>query len=232
MTITTQPTPNPGIPANITRTSDALASAAKVKQTETMGKSEFLTLFTTQLQNQNPLDPVKNEAFVAQLAQFSQLEATTSMSSALSNLVSSMQGDRMMAGSALIGRQVAAPNVPVNMTGGAPVISVADLTNGADTIKVQYSDSTGKAVRTVTGGQQKPGPLTLTWDGTDDAGAAVPDGDYKITVTGTLAGQVISPAVSTQATVKSVRVDAISKDIYLDFGGGLSAPLSTVTQIN
>jgi flagellar hook assembly protein FlgD len=42
---------------------------------ETMGKSEFLTLFTTQLQNQNPLDPVNNEAFVAQLAQFSQLEA-------------------------------------------------------------------------------------------------------------------------------------------------------------
>ena len=42
-------------------------------------QAEFLTLFTTQLQNQNPLDPVKNEAFVAQLAQFSQFEATTKM---------------------------------------------------------------------------------------------------------------------------------------------------------
>ena len=44
-----------------------------------MGQQEFLLLFTTQLQNQNPLDPMKNEEFVAQLAQFSQLEATTTM---------------------------------------------------------------------------------------------------------------------------------------------------------
>ena len=52
---------------------------AKVGEDE-MGEREFLMLFTTQLQNQNPLDPMENEAFVAQLAQFSQLEATTSMS--------------------------------------------------------------------------------------------------------------------------------------------------------
>ena len=42
-------------------------------QNEEMGQKEFLLLFTTQLQNQNPLDPMDNEAFVAQLAQFSQL---------------------------------------------------------------------------------------------------------------------------------------------------------------
>ena len=41
----------------------------KGKGKEEMGKQDFLTLFTAQLKNQNPLDPVKNEAFVAQLAQ-------------------------------------------------------------------------------------------------------------------------------------------------------------------
>ncbi len=49
----------------------------KANTEDEMSQQAFLTLFTTQLQNQNPLDPVKNEAFVAQLAQFSQLEATT-----------------------------------------------------------------------------------------------------------------------------------------------------------
>jgi flagellar basal-body rod modification protein FlgD len=53
-----------------------------------LDRNAFLRLFTTQLQNQNPLDPMKNEAFVAQLAQFSTLEATTAMSSSLSDFVS------------------------------------------------------------------------------------------------------------------------------------------------
>ena len=59
--------------ANITRTADAQAAATKVKGSDAMGKNDFLALFTAQLRNQDPTDPVKNEAFVAQLAQFSQL---------------------------------------------------------------------------------------------------------------------------------------------------------------
>jgi len=46
-----------------------------------LDRSAFLKLLTTQLQNQNPLDPMKNEAFVAQLAQFSQLEGITNSNS-------------------------------------------------------------------------------------------------------------------------------------------------------
>ena len=75
-------------------------------QNEEMGQREFLLLFTTQLQNQNPLDPMKNEAFVAQLAQFSQLEATTSMSDQMTELVSSLKGERLMNGAHLIGYRV------------------------------------------------------------------------------------------------------------------------------
>ena len=72
-----------------------------------MGQSAFLTLFTTQLQNQNPLDPMENEAFVAQLAQFSQLEATTKMSDNLQNLVASMSNERMSSAAGLLGRKIA-----------------------------------------------------------------------------------------------------------------------------
>ena len=65
--------------ANISgiRTTDDLKAQA-AGQTSELDRNAFLKLFTTQLQNQDPLDPVKNEAFIAQLAQFSTLEATTS----------------------------------------------------------------------------------------------------------------------------------------------------------
>ena len=55
--------------SGIMTTAQYNAQKAATPQKTEMGQTEFLTLFTTQLKNQNPLEPVKNEAFVAQLAQ-------------------------------------------------------------------------------------------------------------------------------------------------------------------
>ena len=76
---------NINAPAGVKTTAQAANEAltAKAGTSSGMGQKDFLTLFTTQLKCQDPLDPVKNEAFVAQLAQFSQLEATTSMADTL-----------------------------------------------------------------------------------------------------------------------------------------------------
>ena len=97
--MTTATTSQPALPNGIVRYEDYTAKKKITPQNTEMGQSQFLTLFTTQLKNQNPLDPMKNEAFVAQLAQFSQLEATTAMKTSLDSMVSSMKSDRMLAGS-------------------------------------------------------------------------------------------------------------------------------------
>ena len=77
------------------RTSADLRAAAAAPVEEDLDRNAFLKLFTAQLQNQNPLDPMKNEAFVAQLAQFSSLEATTKMSDSLDQFVSSQSGEKI-----------------------------------------------------------------------------------------------------------------------------------------
>ncbi|MFM7341530.1 MAG: flagellar hook assembly protein FlgD, partial [Betaproteobacteria bacterium] len=92
----------------------------------TANQQDFLKLFTTQLQNQNPLDPTKNEAFVAQLAQFSQLEATTNMATQLAALAQSLQGDRMMSGAALIGKNVVVPGATFQLVKDQPVTATID----------------------------------------------------------------------------------------------------------
>ena len=71
-----------------------------------LDRSAFLKLLTTQLQNQNPLDPMKNEAFVAQLAQFSQLEGITNMSTSLTDVADVIRSDRIMSGANLVGKSV------------------------------------------------------------------------------------------------------------------------------
>jgi flagellar basal-body rod modification protein FlgD len=52
----------------------------------TVAKNEFLLLFSTQLQHQDPLDPAKQEDFLSQLAQFSSVETQQNMNSQLTNL--------------------------------------------------------------------------------------------------------------------------------------------------
>jgi len=102
----TSPTWNSSVPSSIKTTAQAANDALTAKTGQSgMGQKDFLTLFTTQLKNQDPLDPVKNEAFVAQLAQFSQLEATTGMASSLDTFVSSQAGQQITSSSNLIGKK-------------------------------------------------------------------------------------------------------------------------------
>jgi flagellar basal-body rod modification protein FlgD len=194
-------------------------------------QQDFLKLFTTQLQNQNPLDPTKNEAFVAQLAQFSQLEATTNMATQLTSFVSSMTGDRMLNGAALIGKKVAVDGAPVVMSGGQPVQGVIALPAGADGMRLEIFDSQGTLVRQQIAGAQTPGEVTLTWDGLDAVGSQVADGTYSFKATITSGGVTSNPAVKTLATVRSVSQADAASPLMLQVDGGLSVALSDVKRI-
>lgn len=194
-------------------------------------QQDFLKLFTTQLQNQNPLDPTKNEAFVAQLAQFSQLEATTNMATQLTSFVTSMSGDRMLNGAALIGKKVAVDGAPIVMSGGQPVQAVIALPAGADGMRLEIFDSQGAMVRQQIAGAQAPGQVTLTWDGLDSVGTAVADGTYSFKATITSAGVTSNPAVTTLATVRSVSQADAASPLMLQVDGGLSVALSAVKRI-
>ena len=164
--------------ASITRSSD-LANKNKASPiNNAMDQQAFLKLFTTQLKNQNPLDPMKNENFVAQLAQFSQLEATTNMAGTLKSYVDSTAGERMLASASLIGRKVSVEGAGAVLSGGQPVSASVKLDSGADGMKVQVLDSKGNVVRTAAYGPQKAGTVSMVWDGRDDAGNLLPDGNY------------------------------------------------------
>ncbi len=68
-----------------------------------MGRDQFLQLLVAQLKNQDPLDPVKNEDFLAQLAQFSTLEGMQQLNTSFSDLLALQQ---LTEGANLIGKMV------------------------------------------------------------------------------------------------------------------------------
>ena len=229
---TTASTPKAPLPSGIISYEEYTAKN-KVKATSsTMDQGAFLTLFTTQLKNQNPLDPVKNEAFVAQLAQFSQLEATTAMKTSMETMVQSMQGDKMLAGASMIGRKVAVPNAPAMLLGGQPVQASVDLPNGADGVQMQIMDSRGQVVRKLIYPAQSPGSMKLAWDGMSDSGASMPDGAYTMQVLASSLGKAVQPVVNMFSTVRSVSNAGTGDNTWLlEVDGGKSVSLANVKQI-
>lgn len=72
-----------------------------------LGKDEFLKILMTQLQNQDPLNPMEDKEFIAQMAQFSTLEQTTNMASMLEKFINiQTQGDSIIKYSEMIGKKI------------------------------------------------------------------------------------------------------------------------------
>jgi len=218
--------------SGIMTTAQYNAQKAATPQKTTMGQSEFLTLFTTQLKNQDPTDPVKNEAFVAQLAQFSQLEATTAMKTSMEGLVSSMSNDRMLGAASLMGKQVAVPDGPVEVTSTTVSQGTINVPAGADGIQLQVFDSKGILVRTQIMGAQAPGDVTLSWDGMTDGGQAAANGTYRYVATVNSKGTMSKPTVNTYATVTGVSSAGTADGaMLLEVAGGKTVNLSDVKRI-
>jgi len=205
------------------------ATAGKGKSE--MGKQDFLTLFTAQLQNQNPLDPVKNEAFVAQLAQFSQLESLTNMQTSLDTLSTTMKSSRVMDSAALIGKSVAVANSAVQLTQGGSVNASIDLPNGASGVTVQVHNASGQLVQTLVAGVQPMGTLDFAWNGMDSAGAKAPSGSYTLTAKAVVNGSTQTVDVQTLNTITAVTNDATTGAITLQTAGGGSVALSSVKRL-
>ena len=220
----------------VTNTSSAVSAqlstvnSKKANVKDEMSQQAFLTLFTTQLQNQNPLDPVKNEAFVAQLAQFSQLEATTKMADSLEMMSTTMQGDRLMTGAALIGKKVASPKGTAELIDGANVAGVLSLANGANSVNLDVFDKNGVKVFTQSMGRQPAGDMNVRWEGFNAKGERMPAGRYSVVATVDAFGEISQVPISTPSTVKSVTY--LNNQLMLELQDGSSVSLSDVQRID
>lgn len=205
-------------------------ATAATSTSEAMGQSAFLKLFTTQLQNQDPTDPVKNEAFVAQLAQFSQLEALQSMKTSMDGLTSSMSSERLLGAASLMGKSIPVTDGPVVVTDSTVSQGTITLDKGADGIQVQVYNSSGQVVRTMVMGAQSKGDVTLEWDGKNDNGEYVANGNYRYVATVNSGGIASRPTVSTYATVIGVS-SATDGSYQLEVTGGKTVSLADVKKI-
>jgi flagellar basal-body rod modification protein FlgD len=137
------------------------------------------------MQNQDPLDPMKNEDFVAQLAQFSSLEQLMGLQSVMEGVYMGIMSMNNASMASLVGTDVVAVGNQVNVTDGQPVQlhfdSPSDLEGGTITI----TDEDGLVVDTIELSAQESGEFSITWDATDEDGQPVDDGVYTFSIEAT-----------------------------------------------
>ncbi len=167
-----------GNTASATSTSDASSSAA-------MGKDDFLTLLLTQMQNQDPLSPMDNTEFTAQMATFSSLEQLTNVNENLGYMLSSMNSSTSMAAVDMIGREVTAEGQNVHIKDGNASDIAYYLPEDATNVEIVIEDENGSVVKILPAGTQDAGDQLVSWDGLDDSGSAIADGLYKFNVVAT-----------------------------------------------
>ncbi len=144
----------------------------------------FLTLLVSQLQNQDPLNPMDNSEITSQLAQLSTVTGVNQINATLASLSSSLDANQYMQSAALVGHDVVITGNQVQVADGAGRLGYA-LKGAADTVTVTIKDATGNVVRTIDAGPGTADVHFLDWDGKDSSGKAVADGTYTFDVTAT-----------------------------------------------
>jgi len=147
-----------------------------------LDKDAFLKLLVTQLSNQDPLSPVDNQAFIAQLAQFSSVEQLHAVGTRLDTLLLAQASSNQLQTASLVGKSVLYRTDRAELGASGDVQLQASLSGAAD-VTVAVKDDAGKTVATLPLGRRSGGSLDFTWDGRDAKGKRFAAGTYTVEIT-------------------------------------------------
>jgi len=158
-------------------------STSQTSDSSQLGQDAFLKLLVTQLKNQDPTKPMDNQAFVAQLAQFSSLQELQGVSDRLDSLLISQKSSADVTAASMIGKTVTYKSGSLTLDGSSGTTVDLTLSDAASSVSAVISDGSGKVVRTIKGGAASAGQLSLAWDGRDQSGNLLSAGAYSVSVT-------------------------------------------------
>ena len=193
-----------------------------------LGKNEFLELLVAQLNNQNPLEPQGNGEFIAQLAQFSQVEGIEKLNGSMGSLLSGYQSSQALQASSLVGRKVIVPSDKAVVDTAETFKASLVLPVSSSNVYVNVYDSAGSVVNRVNLGDQQAGNVSFMWDGKDSSGNILPPGTYKFEAQATYADDTKALYTLLPANVDSVTLAQSGGELMLNLAGLGSIGLSQV----
>ncbi len=209
-------------------TSQQVAATSNVATQQLAGNfNTFLTLLTTQLQNQDPTSPMDSNQFTQQLVEFSQVEQQMNTNSNLQTLISQGQQANGAYAMSYLGRNVTLSNGQAALQNSSATWNYTLGTSSTATT-LTVTDASGRAVYTGAG-ETTAGAHSFAWDGKDTNGNQLPDGTYtlKVGATGT-DGSAVSTAVTSTGVVNEVDMSSGTPMLKI---GPMSVPLTSVSGV-
>jgi flagellar basal-body rod modification protein FlgD len=204
------------LPASASNGSSAAATSALATQQIAGNFQSFLTLLTTQLQNQNPLDPLDTNQFTQQLVEFAGVQQQLNTNDSLATLVSLQQTAQSTQALGFVGKTAVVNGSTAALTNSTATWQLSIPTDS--TVNVTIAGSNGQTVFTgsypVSAGNNQP----FVWNGQGTDGSQLPDGNYTLTATAKDASNN-NVAVSTQVQGVVSSVDLTQSPPLLSIGG-------------
>ncbi len=206
----------------------AAASAAKSQKTIAANFDQFLLLLTTQLQNQNPLEPLDTNQFTQQLVQFASVEQQIQTNQTLSSLLSLSESSKVSNAVSFLGAKVVAEGSSTLFTGDSAEWAISTSVPASRAI-FEVRDVNGNVIASndvslTTGTEHK-----YVWDGTTTAGGKAPVGIYTLSVQ---AFDASGARVAAQTDIKGVvdGIDLTGAEPVLKIGD-LLVPMSLIKSV-
>ncbi len=191
-------------------------------------QDRFLKLLTTQLKNQDPLNPLDNAQVTSQLAQISTVSGIEKLNATLQTLLQDSLDTQTTQAASLVGHAVLVPGGGLQLASSAGVGGI-ELAGAADEVTVTISDANGLPMKTLSLGALAAGLHNFSWDGKTDSGAQAADGNYSIAIAAKQGGEKVDATALSLAMVRSVI--RTSQGFALDLGSLGAFTMDEVKQI-
>lgn len=166
-------------------------------------QTRFLTLLTTQLRNQDPMNPMENAEVTSQLAQMSTVDGIERLNKLFQSFVDSQSSSDGINAAGLIGRGVLVEGKGLGLT-EAGAVGGFTLDTAADKVVLTIRDASGIAISTVELSDVEAGSHNYLWDGTASDGTRAADGMYSVSMEANANGEKVKGQVLQFAAVTSV----------------------------
>ena len=208
----------------------AAGTVTGIPANEQISQAGFLHLISTQMQNQNPLNPADPTQFLAQIEGLSEVSSLQSLQTSISGLASGLQGAQLLNGTSLLGHSVLVPGSSASLAAGGSVSGAVTAPAGTNSLTVSVTDASGALVDAFAVAPRSSGYTPFTWNGNTAGGSPAPAGQYRLNVSASVGGasQSVSPFVYSQ--VQSVTIDPSTQTLELNTVNG-TVPLSSVVNI-
>lgn len=196
----------------------------------TLDKEAFLMLLVTQFQYQDPLNPMEDKEFIAQLAQFSALEQSMQTNENITQLMNLTAQQTSIHITNYIGKEVSARGYGISKEGeNVSLIQFAGSEEMASCV-INMLDASNNIVRTVDLGSQAAGIHDFVWDGKKSDGSEAPDGTYTVSLSGKNAkGEPVY--IDTSLSGRVTGTSSYNGEYYLSLTGGRVVLLSNVREV-